>query len=506
MGWLETKLKSVNTDKWYLLLVPTLFYFVLLVLGKNGIGITPDSVSYLSAMRSLLEGRGYLMATATGGEAFMAHFPPIFPIFLFLVGGLYQIQRMVVVNALLGAVSVYLLGRVWEIVLGISNRNRFFTVVLQGLLAISADFMYIHVHLWSEPLFVAVMLLAIYLIVKDWQRPTTTAIVAIMALLPLIRYAGILFVVAYVGLIIARAVIQHSSKIEVVKKTVWAVLPLVPFTLWNVFTAILGTSTRSLGFHMISVDKMKRGISVVWGWWLPQIDTLSYVWKSLFLLVLIIGGMYIINQYTQEQNNMSGSLHKEKVLALPYLYALIPLYVCFIVVTICFLDQATRLNSRMLAPILPISLLFLVQCGAIVTVKNKMVGVTLIGIIVVAIGTRGYIFAKQLLQFGAENSRIQWENSPVLSYSCNQLKGKLIITNAREVLYAYCGGENSIDVDSLNIATLKDLPLNITTNYIVLANDRKNGEKAILLPSVSINTISQTEFEDGVVLQIKPLE
>jgi hypothetical protein len=142
-----------------------------------GLAISPDSVDYLSAARSLGLGRGFVGYT---GEQ-MTSWPPLFPVLLALFQqlGLSPLGAARLLNAALWGVTT-LLAAVW-----IASVTR--SVLLASLaalwIALSPMLLYYASMLWSEPLFVALVVAALYALTRclaapNWARVILAALLA----------------------------------------------------------------------------------------------------------------------------------------------------------------------------------------------------------------------------------------------------------------------------------------------------------------------------------------
>lgn len=135
---------------------------------SSGVGVSPDSVIYLSAADSLIAGDGlkpiafHYSPKVAGGEPLIS-FPPVYPLLLSL-SSIINSDRLSGarwLHSLLFAANIFLVGLL--VYLG-TARSALATLVGILLLVSSASMLEIHTMAWSEPPFVLFILLAALLL------------------------------------------------------------------------------------------------------------------------------------------------------------------------------------------------------------------------------------------------------------------------------------------------------------------------------------------------------
>lgn len=152
-----------------------------------GLAVSPDSVDYLSAARNLGQGRGFVGYT---GER-MTSWPPLFPALLALFQqlGLSPLGAARLLNAVLWGATT-LLAAVW---IASVTRSAVLALLATLWIALSPMLLYYASMLWSEPLFVALVVAALYALTRclaapGWGRVILAALLAGAATQQ--RYAG----------------------------------------------------------------------------------------------------------------------------------------------------------------------------------------------------------------------------------------------------------------------------------------------------------------------------
>lgn len=413
--------------------LPVVALILVFVLNIRGIGVTPDSIAYISLRDSILSRRGYYGLTSAGEYLLRTHFPPLFPLLLIIFR---EPTGIILLQALSALASTLLIGKLIQKVWG----NNLLVLLGQILFISSPIFFYIHSHIWTEPLFMAGMLFILYRVVvsnTNLSKNHWLITTLFVGLLPLLRYAGLFLIPAYLLIYF----IEHFNKREFTKfvKQLLAhsVICFLPFLAWNIFGKLLGASpARQVGSFLFSSEDFYSFISVIW-----RMLFSAYAFNHYLRIIGIVG--VAITWLILNFRRFRG----EKLALIKYLYAnrvkywlisLGGLYVIFIVLSMLFFDDAIHMNMRILSVLLPIIIFVIVDILSFVNAKILKVGAIVV-VLLSIVG--GYVYLKNTLLFGPENSRYQAESSGTLAYVCdsNEIKGKRISSNGFEYLYYYCG-------------------------------------------------------------------
>ena len=124
----------------------------------GGVGISPDSIYYISAAHSVKEGQGFMQFDDTP----FVLFPVLYPIFLLLVELLTH-QDIVLLapylNAFLFGIAIFLSGNLLE-KMNVPKPSKWIILIF---IILSPSLLEIYTMLWSETLFIVEMLLFIWL-------------------------------------------------------------------------------------------------------------------------------------------------------------------------------------------------------------------------------------------------------------------------------------------------------------------------------------------------------
>ena len=223
---------------------------------SSGIGVTPDSVIYLSAADRLVEGKGltpigYHYAPAIPSGRPLISFPPAYSLLLASTS-LFTNDRLAgakYIHTLLFALTVFLLGGI----VYISSRSIWPALLAMGLFQTSYPLLSIYAMARAEPLFMLLLLSTLLGVVLYKRKPrlwvlivcASTAAAALMT-----RYVGLTVLVPLVLTVVMERRPTGERLRRVIVMLAVALLPLVAWLIRNRRTG--GSSTgRSWAFHFV---------------------------------------------------------------------------------------------------------------------------------------------------------------------------------------------------------------------------------------------------------------
>ncbi len=159
---------------------------------RAGIGLSPDSDTYLTAARQLARGHGFVVPTSAGGLEPLTHYPPLYPALLALLGkaGLGMLAAARLLNLAAFAGSIVLVGVIFRYGLKLSRPA---SLAGAAAVAVSVDLIQIYAMVWSEGPFIFLMLLALLMLgwfVTDQRRTALAGAALAVALAMLARLCG----------------------------------------------------------------------------------------------------------------------------------------------------------------------------------------------------------------------------------------------------------------------------------------------------------------------------
>lgn len=332
-------------NRWifYLSCLALLGVVVILVFTRFGPGASGDSVYYIMGGQNIADGNGFSRTSGGGEIKPITGFPPFFSlvmsIFAFIGMNMFVGGRGL--NMLLFAANIFLTGfiiyrytrSVWPALLG-------------SALVLTSDTL-IENHGWimSEPLYVFLMLLAIYTLTKylETQKRSFWALsIIFISFATLTRFVGVALTAAgvFAILVLGKRKLIH----RLIDSFLFGFLSLTPLVLWMMRnSSIAGTTTnRAWIYHPMRPELAIQYLAEISSWFasgqLPFPEVIRAVIS--ISIVLILPSMLL---YGDIKN---GLLDREKqaesFVALPWiLSAYILSYLALIVINSLFLDAAT---------------------------------------------------------------------------------------------------------------------------------------------------------------------
>ena len=249
--------------------IAILTFLIALFMMKHGIGVSSDSVQYMSAAENLARGDGLLVYDGSGGFKMLSTWPPLLPFVL----SLFELLNIGIeagarwLNASLFAVNVVLLGLLARRASGSKLSG-----ILVAILAASASAMLqVHASLWAEALFITLFLLGLVCLQKylaggtQWYLPGTGLMFGVAVLC---RFAGVAFLPAAVIAIIFGAKRGWGQRLYAAGMV--GIISILPMACWVAYSASQGASGgKSLAFYGITSAKLIAMVRVASMWALP---------------------------------------------------------------------------------------------------------------------------------------------------------------------------------------------------------------------------------------------
>lgn len=242
---------------------------VLLRQSEWGVGLSGDSVSYVSTARSLLAGEGF---TVWSGWPYQ-NYPPLYPLALALTGvfGADPADAAGGLNAVLFGLVV-LAAALWLRRLGASA---FLVAWAACALALSYPLTLVSARAISEPLFILCTLLAIAALdafLRRGQRSLLLLAAVCLALACLTRYLGIAFLAGALAVLLLRR--ESSRRERWAPAAICAAVALAPLALWMLHNLLrTGTPARNVQPADVSLAfNLKTGFIALAEWAIGRDD------------------------------------------------------------------------------------------------------------------------------------------------------------------------------------------------------------------------------------------
>jgi hypothetical protein len=256
--------------------------FVLVTL-PDGAGTSPDSASYISAARSLRQGRGLIRFDGVP----LASFPPLYPLALAAIDFATGVDPQAAAsgfNAFLLAVTIFVSG-LWY--LARLKSSAAFALLCTASLAFALPLFYVSLWAWSESLFVCMTsLFLLGLDTHQRQGRTAPLLVAAVtaALAGLTRYIGVFLIpVGVLSILLFRRSRFQSRRQDL---AVFLCISGVPLGLWLIRNEwVTGTLTgpRASAAYSLS-EYFVAAASPILAWFIPP-------WRAQYLIFGVLAAI-----------------------------------------------------------------------------------------------------------------------------------------------------------------------------------------------------------------------
>lgn len=259
---------------------------LLIAMSRNGAGISPDSVIYISTARNIANGRGFV----TYVDAPLVLQPPSYPAilgFIALIFGVDPLLSAPIINAILFGFTLYLSGT-----LLLEHLKSFPFLALIGTISLLVSIPLITVFLmaWSEPLFIFFLVvyltsMSTYMKRKDIKSLLLLSLSTTLACLT--RYIGVVLIAT--GILGTFLIWQGNIKTKYVHTVIFTSVSILPLAMWIGRNYVLsGTffGPRSPSLHPLQ-DNIGYTFSTILHWYLPSL--ILHNPPLLLLLIIIIG-------------------------------------------------------------------------------------------------------------------------------------------------------------------------------------------------------------------------
>jgi hypothetical protein len=403
---------------------------------RNGIGIAPDSVSYIEAARNLGAGRGISISEDGVEYRPLTRFPPLYPVAIAAIARLgidpLDAARWLAV-ALLGA-NVALVSL---LVARSAPGARWLPSLGAVLMASAPEVAKIHGTAQSEPLFLLLGfagLLFLSLHLEQRQMRALLAASLLVGLAFLTRFVGAALVATGVlALLLApRAVLRR----RVTDAAVFAAVAALPMAIWTLHSQLAGAPAtgRSFAFHPIGRGAFDLAGRSIGQWLLLDLGGAPVAWPLGAGLLLCMG------------LSLRSGRARGAAAAMPRILLLLTIaYLILLLISISFLDAQTPLGGRMFAPLF-VACLVLALCGArngIRAWRSPMPA--LVAALLALIFTLSYArdtsrWVRERAAFGAEGfGSLAWRESETMRRVRDLPADALVFSNARDAIYILTG-------------------------------------------------------------------
>ncbi len=331
-----------------------------------------DSAAYLSAARNFSAGRGLVIINSNGSTTPVTEFAPFYPVLLSLAerfsGDFIQSARWIDIISF--TLTIFLIGFFTYS----ATENHFAAGFASVFMALSPLMLDAFSGLMSEPFFIFLMVLYAFLLWAYLTKPDRLKFILLLVvtlLLPLTRYAGIIFPVIAGFLLVVFG--KKDFLRNFIKGLSFSFLSLLPISLWflNLYINLdkVGGKHFKLDlsiFHSLSQSLISEFLVV--RKWFPYYGIYPSGTVNLFITIffssLIIFGIVLGVISSFRENDSENHTHIFFITSLILLIA----YLLFIAFSQAITQPQIDIINRTLSPAVP---LFLLVAASIFSLKSR---------------------------------------------------------------------------------------------------------------------------------------
>lgn len=482
------------------------FFMVILFTRHSGIGISPDSIVYLSVARNTITQGLFVDYNLQP----LVDFPVGYPFFLTVAGLITRVELINLapyLNGFLFAACIMITGRLIDSFELVRPWYKWFILFS---MALSPALLGIFTMLWSETLFILLTLLFIAVLQKYLLKYATIYLIiaaCIAGVSCITRYAGITVIGTGLMILLFDTVLKPKRKItHLFLFSIVSLSILIVNLVHNALVTGYATGPREAGITSLQTN-IGYYADVVCSWfYFPAQQTLLYSFFVVLLLMMMVFLFFRSVIYTKQVNN---TMH--------ILRAFFIIYTVFII-GISTLSHFEQINTRLLSPIF-IPLLLIAtgwMPGVIEMLKTEKRQIVLVMVSLAAL-----IF--QYCQFNTLKSNYHenntygipgytddsWRNSEIVKFIKKHQsvfdKNYGLYSNAHEAVYFNAGLRSSSIPHKIDKADIYDFYH--SDGFYVIWFDHVSDTELISLAEISRHskTVRKYAFKDGAIYFVRPL-
>ena len=447
---------------------------------KWGIGISPDSVTYLKVSDNFLNGIGLYLSP----DKPMTHYPPLYPMVLTIGGllGATLLDWAKYLHIIFYSANITL---IWLIIFK-DTRSSVIAALLGSVVALSSALM-IHIHsvAWSEPLFIFMALSGLIFLVEFFAKTKTKHLIAsglLIGLALLTRYSGVALLFACL-----LGIIFFTTKRKLHSIFLFGLCGMIPISIWLIRNLMLANTltNRTLDSHPITVNYFNQA-TTIFSEWLQLPSGLPEIFTQSFFILLVCSSLFASFFLFYKQKKISREISDYHIAYFPLLsHFFILIYFLLLMITISFFDAHTPLDHRIMSPVF---IIYLIGTTSLIynifltfnTPPKIKIFIALIFLFFITFQAKETSYlVTDFYNNGRGYAGKEWKTSEAVFFAKNLPQGTTIFTNA---------------TDALNILAdkhAKDIPKLIDP---ATRKRNKNFESEI------VKMVQEIETNDGVLI------
>ena len=448
-----------------LILLVVIGIMLVLRATPDGLSLSDDSIAYVAGARSMLAGQGYREAWLASNQP-VTHFPPAFSSVLAFLGvfGIDPLRGARLVNALLFGLNAGLLGILaWRMTPSLSAG-----LVIAALFILNSEILQVHAVAMSEPLFIFLCLLSLWMFDLYFERHNHWLWLALcgtfVGMAYLTRYAGIALVATF---IVALVILRDSWRTRLTSIGIFLASVLPWIVGWSIRNSIVAenATNRVLAWHPITAENIRMGVRVFADLLIPV-----EAWRRVLIrqpgvietmIILVLGAVLIwvslkAWKYFSEpqQESMEDRIDAGSREIIPFTTGLLLFsYLASIVAAMTMFDAATKFKLRILSPAFVCLLILLVYLGIWFRNKRRVTVILVTFILLCFAFYKQFITVNEWSKGGLGYASFQWYDSQAMAFLRELPEDVKIYTNEPGAVYLYVGRGTYVLPDRFDSAT-----------------------------------------------------
>ncbi|HVF25395.1 MAG TPA: phospholipid carrier-dependent glycosyltransferase [Anaerolineales bacterium] len=448
-----------------LILLVVIGILLILRATPDGLGLSDDSIAYVAGARSMLAGQGYREAWLASNQP-VTHFPPAFSSVLAFLGlfGIDPLRGARLVNALLFGLNAGLLGILaWRMTPSLSAG-----LVITGLFVLNSEILQVHAVAMSEPLFIFLCLLSLWMFDLYFERHNHWLWLALcgtfVGMAYLTRYAGIALVATF---IVALVILRDGWRTRLTSIGIFLGSALPWIVGWAIRNSLIAenATNRALVWHPITAENIRMGVRVFADLFIPveawrrELIKLPGVIET--MIILVLGAVLVwvslkAWKYFSEpqQESMEDRIDAGSREIIPFTTGLFLFsYLASIVAAMTMFDAATKFRLRILSPAFVCLLILLVYLGIWFRNKRRVTVILVTFILLCFAFYKQFITVNEWSKGGLGYASFQWYDSQAMAFLRELPEDIKIYTNEPGAVYLYVGRGTYVLPDRFDSAT-----------------------------------------------------
>ena len=424
--------------------------WMLLLVTPYGVGLSPDSLTYLGAARNIESGRGFTMPPT---DEPVAHLAPGYSLVLAAVGALGSGPLVAArwLSAALFGLNIFLIYQLGKNSLGEGWPAGGLIVAVAALALLARPLWEIHLMAWTEPLFIAFCLAALWALGSSLQTPGRLQLALAGVFLAgaiLTRYAGLsVWAACLAGLVLIH---RGSVRRRLLDASILSAISLLPFALWsarNLWEA--GTATnRTIRFHPITWDRAHEGLSTVASWMLVPVQASGWVKLGVigsFAAILLGGAAWWLTARRDPGRPSPVGGPVPPVVGLAGLCVLV--YPLFLITSLSLVDANTPLDQRILSPLFIFALfpaIFGLGAWQRILANRRfarLLPVACVAVFALSHGAWSYSLAAKSAREGIGFNGLRWRDAGLIQVLREIPAGQPVYSNSPDAVFFLTGRE-----------------------------------------------------------------